>query len=75
MFTPPSTAASHGRFVTSHQAKEIVMFSKSILLAIALGVTAIASGTAPASASHSQPYPGYRVAPMTRPHRIVRPDF
>jgi len=43
------------------------MFSKSILLAIALGVTAMASGTAPASASHSQPYPGYRVAPMTRP--------
>lgn len=43
------------------------MLRKSILLAFALGATAIASGTAPGSASHSQPYPGYRVAPMTRP--------
>lgn len=42
------------------------MFRKSILLAFALCVTAVASGTAPASAAHSQPYPGYKVAPMTR---------
>lgn len=43
------------------------MFRKSILLAFALCVTAIASGTAPASASYSQPYPSYHVAPLTRP--------
>ena len=42
------------------------MFSKSALLALALGFAAMAAATAPASASHSQPYPGYRVAPMTR---------
>ena len=43
------------------------MFRKSILLAFALCVTAVASGTAPASASYSQPYVSYHAAPMTRP--------
>lgn len=46
------------------------MFRKSILLAFALYVTAVASGTAPASAavSHSLPYPSYLAAgPIVRP--------
>ncbi|SDN80036.1 hypothetical protein [Afipia sp. GAS231] len=45
------------------------MFSKSGLLAIALGLAAIASATAPASALSSQVYGGHRYSQLAGPPR------
>jgi hypothetical protein len=67
MFT--SRPDRRARWTLGYQPREKVMFSKSRLLAIALGLAAMASATAPASALSSQVYAGHQGSQPAGPPR------